>query len=197
MGFLFPMESSGQEIEEDLGWYCFRAWTRREHVAAVSVEARHRLEVFAPRLSILKKTRMGTKRFIEPLFPGYLFVRCRLALDLRRILATEGVTGVVRYGDRVPGVPPELVVSLRESINPTGVCAIEPPELRPGLQVRLTEGALHDFPATILSLESGKDRVVVLMEFLGRQQELRISRDRLWVEGDNPRERVGLGLRKH
>ncbi len=191
------MEPIGETADEHLSWYCFRARTRREHVAAASVEGRHGLEVFAPRLSILKKTRTGKRRFIEPLFPGYLFVRCHLARDLRKIQATEGVTGVVRYGDRVPGVPPELVMSLREAIDPTGICVLGSPELRPGLQVRLTEGALHDFPATILSLESGKDRVVVLLEFLGRQQELRISRDRLWVEGDNPRERLDLGLRKH
>jgi len=174
-----------QQISEGEGpfWYCFRSKVRREKMAATAVRVRQGRMTFAPTISILRKTRQGKKRFVEPLFPGYFFAQCRIDEDLRNLLATEGVTGVIRYGERIPVVPDAAMEALRETFSQgEDPLEIGDPELKPGMKVRLLEGAFHDFPAEILAIESGSQRVVLLLEFLGRQTQIRVSADRLWVE---------------
>lgn len=176
-------EEEGGETDDGLYWYCFRSKVRREKIAATAVRVRQDRAAFAPTISILRKTRHGKKRFIEPLFPGYFFARCRIRDDLRNLLATEGVTGVIRYGERIPVVPDTAMEALRERFadgeDPLEIAA---PELKPGMKVRLLEGAFHDFPAEILAIDSGSQRVVLLLEFLGRQTQIRVSTERLWVD---------------
>ena len=57
-------------------WYCARTQPKHEHIAAAGVARKLDLEVFHPRLRIEKATRRGVVRFVEPLFPCYIFVRC-------------------------------------------------------------------------------------------------------------------------
>ena len=58
------------------GWYCARTKPKHEHIAAAGVVSRLDLEVVCPRLRVERPTRRGVVRLLEPLFPGYLFVRC-------------------------------------------------------------------------------------------------------------------------
>lgn len=103
----------------DEAWYCFQALTKREHIAAELIRAELQLPVFCPRISYNKATRRGKVRFVEPLFPGYLFLKGDLREHFRRISAVQGVRRLVSYGDRVPKVPESFIAELKSRIGDT------------------------------------------------------------------------------
>ena len=56
------------------------------------------------------------------------------------------------------------------------------PELEPGDEVRISGGAFHGLQAVIQRVMPGKERVAVLMDFLGRQTTVQVERHLLVVE---------------
>ena len=78
------------------GWYCVQAQPKREHVAARLLRLQAGLQTFCPRLAFHKHTARGKVRFVEALFPGYLFVYSDdLAEVYRQLKATKGVRDLV------------------------------------------------------------------------------------------------------
>jgi transcriptional antiterminator RfaH len=148
------------------------------------------MPVFCPRITYFKKTRSrGRTRFTEALFPGYLFVRCVIGERFRHLLAIEGVSGVVRYGDAFPTVPEDFVGELKERL--TGECReVNDPVLSTGSEVVVTEGPFADLRAVISGLVPARERVRVLLEFLGRQIKVEVAFDSVIAADPRPRERV-------
>ena len=64
-----------EPTQEPREWFCLRTQTKREHIAAAILSRMSALEVFCPRISQVKRTRTGKKRFVEAMFPGYIFAK--------------------------------------------------------------------------------------------------------------------------
>ena len=56
-------------------WFCLKAQTKREHIAADHVRQIPGTAVFLPRVRFQRKTVRGLAWFTEALFPGYVFAR--------------------------------------------------------------------------------------------------------------------------
>src|SRR5216117_1854773 len=56
-------------------WFCLRAQTKREHLAAIGLRKQYQITCFAPRLRMRKLTRRGAVWFVEAMFPGYFFAQ--------------------------------------------------------------------------------------------------------------------------
>jgi transcription antitermination factor NusG len=104
---------------------------------------------------------------VQPLFPGYVFVRadCRVALGSWRVL---------RMGDgETPStVPQDIVAELRAREGRDGIIRPDPPrrrKYRAGQMVRATSRSLLSGLTGIVASMSGEDRVRVLFELLGRK----------------------------
>lgn len=106
---------------------------------------------------------------LRPLFPRYLFAGVdRGAMPWRPILSTFGVTDIVRAGDEPAPVPAEIVAAIREREAAGEFDRIDPRRsLRLGDLVRVTTGALENMIGKLVELRD-QDRVVVLLELLGR-----------------------------
>ena len=105
------------------------------------------------------------------------------------MLAIEGVSGVVRYGDAFPTVPDGFVGELKERL--TGECReVNDPVLSAGSEVVVTEGPFADLRAVISGLVPARERVRVLLEFLGRQIKVEVALDSVIAADPRPRERV-------
>jgi transcriptional antiterminator RfaH len=106
---------------------------------------------------------------LRPLFPRYLFAGVeRATMRWRPILSTHGVTDVVRAGDEPTPVPAEIVALIRERENAGAFDRSDSwRPLRPGELVRVTVGAFQDMVGRLVELPD-RDRVVVLLELLGR-----------------------------
>ena len=97
-------------------WYCVKAKTKREHIAASVLQSRANLEVFCPRITITKKTVRGPKPFTEALFPGYLFCRFNFDKDFRLVNSSQAVTGIVKFGKRTPTIPDATMHQLMAAV---------------------------------------------------------------------------------
>jgi transcriptional antiterminator RfaH len=106
---------------------------------------------------------------LRPLFPRYLFAGIdRASMRWRPILSTFGVVDIVRAGDEPAVVPSEIVAMLRAREEAGDFDRLNPKHSLPlGKLVRVTAGAFEDMVGMLVELRD-QDRVVVLLEWLGR-----------------------------
>jgi transcriptional antiterminator RfaH len=172
------------------GWYCFKALPKKEHIAARLIRHEAGLEALCPRITYFKKTRRGKVRFVECLFPGYVFVRADLVIAYRHIRSIQGIRDVVAFGDRLPQVPEAFIDELKQRLDEENLKAIPEPVVKPGQEVTITEGPFRNWQAIVSGEVDARQRVALLLDFLGRQMEVRVKTRDLMVDTDEPKGRV-------
>jgi transcriptional antiterminator RfaH len=165
-------------------WYCARTQPKHEHIAARDLVARLGLEVFNPRLQMERATRRGVVRVIEPLFPCYLFVRCHLAEQVEMVRYATGISSLVHFGSRIPTVSDEIIEDLRQCFESEEPMAVRDP-LRVGSEVRVAEGSLLGSQGIVVRLLPAKQRVQILLDFLGQTTLAEVDRKSLIVEDES------------
>lgn len=163
-------------VSEDAAWFCLRSKTKREHIAAAFVDQQCGIEVFAPRIPIWRKTRHGRKVFVEALFPGYFFARFAWSESGRRILGTQGVTGIVRFGPNIPEIPDTVIRDIRLAVSEVQSSDETGSGLEEGAIVEILAGCFKGTVAKVQHAAHGTDRVSVLIEFLGRSLTVSVNR---------------------
>ena len=162
------------------GWFCVRTKPKSEHIAALHLQKFANLdEVFCPRIRYEKSTARGKVWFVEALFPGYIFAKFDLAADLRTVNATNAVSGILRFADKYPMIEDATIASLRKEFpeEANSVRIIEQ-EICEGDEVVVTGGSLEGLHTIVTRLKS------VLMEWLGEEREVEVSRDLLSKPGE-------------
>ena len=171
-----------------LRWFCLRAQPKHEHIAAAQLRKDAAIEVYLPRIRFRRATRQGSAWVTEALFPCYLFARFDWPASLRRVHHARGVREVVHFGDRWPTVPDEAVEQLRQQLGDKEVHQI-PDALAGGETVRIVEGPFKDLLAIVNQPQPARQRVAVLLDFLGRQTCVEIDLEAV-VKETNPRDGI-------
>ncbi len=154
-------------------WFCLKTNPKHEHLAAMALRQILQVSCFAPRIRFRKATRRGLVWFVEPLFPGYLFAHFPY-LDLhRQVEHSPRVTGIVRFGERVAVIGEAMLDQLRDTIG-TEETIVFNPEVKTGEQIKIAEGAFQGLEAVVTQLLPARERVKVLIDFLGRPIEAEI-----------------------
>lgn len=156
-------------------WYLVRSKRARENTAKSQLE-RQGYEVYLPRFVQTIKQRGRWRERIAALFPSYLFVRVDEEHQaLAPIRSTVGIANVVRFGPRLATVSDELVRSLKDSADvETGLHRLKPPALpATGSRVTVSAGPFDGLEG-IYERECGEDRVMVLLNLLGRQTRVQL-----------------------
>lgn len=168
------------------GWFCVRSRPKSEHIAARNLrQFAHLDEVFCPRIRYEKPTRRGKVWFVEGLFPGYFFARFDLALDLRAVCAAPGVTGVLHFADQYPELEDGFIAGLRgEFPEEDSAIRVIHPQIVPGDEIVVTEGAMKGLQTVVTRLVGGGDRVAVLLEWLGQEREAEVALRSVTRPGD-------------
>ena len=169
-------------VVSDAAWYCVRSQPRHEHIAAAHLRRNRQLEVFSPRIRFRRSTRRGPVWVTEPLFPSYLFTRFNWKRLLPDVQHTTGVAGVVHFGALWPTVPDQVIASLRAAVDHEETRVIEE-MLEVGDEVQVFSGAFHGFSGVVARLIPARQRVAVLLEFLGRQTLVEVDRALLKKSG--------------
>jgi len=167
-------------------WYCLKAQTKREHIAADHVRQIEGVEVFLPRIRFQRKTTRGPVWFNEALFPAYFFARFDFEQQFRQIHHANGVRGVVHFGDRWPSVPAESIAELQSALGPESIHVVSDP-LVEGEEVEIAKGAFRGLKAVVTKVLPARERVQILLEFLGRQTAAEIAVIEVIREGDQRR----------
>ena len=132
------------------GWFCLRTRPKHEHIAAAHLRKIANVEVFLPRIRFQRHTRQGAAQVTEALFPNYLFAHFDLTAQLRVVQATNGVSGVVHFGQRWPVIEPTSIAALRQLVG-DGELRTIPSTLQPGDAVTIVTGALQGWSAVSAS----------------------------------------------
>lgn len=164
-------------------WFCLRAQARREHTAAANLERRVGVEVFAPRLR-MRRARGGlVATLAEALFPGYVFARFEYPAQLRHVVSTAGVAGVVAFGGEPPPVADGVIDFLRAQIGQAAPGAATP-WVAEGEWVRIVAGCFRQAEGRVLRVDPRTERVCLLLSLLGRTVQVSVFAHQL--ESLNP-----------
>jgi len=174
--FAIPLRTSC-----DPAWYCVRTQPKHEHIASGGLQRKLGLEVFHPRLRLERATRRGVVRVTEPIFPCYIFVRCRLDEHLDEIRYVTGVSNLVHFGRRIPILPDEVIDELRQCFQAEEPLSAQD-RLFPGAEVTVAEGAFLGFRGVVVRLMPARQRVQILLDFLGQTTVAEVERNSLTLE---------------
>jgi transcriptional antiterminator RfaH len=111
---------------------------------------------------------------MEAMFPGYIFAQFHYSAQHRQVQHVPGITRVVGFGDRVGVIDLATVEHIRQAAGEEEV-VVYSPELQVGDAVQIAEGAFQGLEAVITQLLPAKERVKVLLEFLGREVHAEIA----------------------
>ena len=163
-------------LSEDGAWCCLRSQPRHEHVAAANLRRHSDIQVFNPRIRFKRATRRGPVWVTESLFPSYLFARFDWSTMLRDVMHTFGVAAVVHFGPFWPTLSEAVMGELRDMVGGDELRVIGS-TLKVGDQVEIAGGAFDGFRGVVTQIMPARERVAVLLDFLGRptKTEVKIS----------------------
>ena len=166
--------SSNESVSES-SWCCLRCRRNQETLTASHLRTLFGVEVFCPRIRFRQVSRKSRIWVSEPLFPGYFFAK----LDPRGLARTNGVSGVVKLGDRYAVLTEAVIRKLKYETRATETgdmrSAFEPGERWSGLD------EIVDSPdIIILEILSGRERITLLLEFFQQQAGGQLTHDNLF-----------------
>lgn len=141
-------------------------------------------EVYLPQYLKLRRHARQTAEVARPLFPRYLFLRQPdgETLNVRAARMAGGVVDLVRMGDRIPRVPDRLIAEIRSREDAHGHVKLGRRPFNPGDRVRLVAGSMCD-QIGLFECREDAQRVIILIDLLGRQVRTRVSADSIAPEG--------------
>lgn len=161
-------------MPKHVAWFCLRSQQKHEKIAAGHLAQIEDVEVFNPRIRFRRSTKQGPVWVTESLFPNYLFARFDWRTSLARVHYAPGVKNIVHFGTRWPTVPDEVIEELRANLD-SGELHVVDTDLQPGDRVELSGGVFHGLKAVVTQVMPGRERIAVLMNFLGQQTMIEVS----------------------
>lgn len=155
-------------------WYLVYTKPRQEEVAQTNL-VRQGYGVYLPLVQESRKRQGRRTVMVEPLFPRYLFIHLDTHTDnWGPIRSTLGVASLVRFGQEPANLPDELIDFLKVREGDAGLHEWAELSYRAGDKVRVAEGAFHGYEGILLARNS-RERVIVLLDILGRQIRTRVD----------------------
>ncbi len=160
-------------------WYLIYTKPFKERVVEQGLQ-RQSYEVYLPLIQQPRRQRGRWIEVIDPLFPCYLFVRLRPGYDnIGPIRYTTGVRNMVRFTGEPAIVPDHIIESIKQTADHnTGLHHSKGPLFEPGNKVIIDKGPLTGLQGIFLA-ETGQERVVILLEMLGRENRVTVERNLL------------------
>lgn len=170
---------------EGLAWYCLQSRPKHEHIAASHLRQVAGLEVFCPRMRFKRLTVRGQMSVTEALFPGYLFARFDFQAMHRQVRYSSAVVKILQFGSVYATVDDSVLDSLRSRAADAEILTVSP-EVNAGDEVRIAEGAFRGLEVVVTQVLPARERVMVLLEFLGRTMEAEVRRPSLMPKLRHP-----------
>jgi transcriptional antiterminator RfaH len=171
----------GGALPASCAWYVAYTDARQEDTARLNLE-RQGFDAYLP----LYKTRKRVPRkdgsvirteVFEPMFPRYMFFRpANERQSISPAHSTRGVSSIVRFGVQFALIQSAVIDAIRQQESLRNALDLSMAStLRPGTRVRVTAQAFEGLEGLIHAVSA--QRIVVLMEILGRQARLKVSPD--------------------
>lgn len=139
------------------------------------------IEAYLPLSAEIRPSGRRDSKQYWPMFSGYIFARRRDEIDCA-FPSIYGIIGPVEFGGRPARVDEEIILELRQRETSAGVIDLAEEclkSIQPGDQVKIAGGPLAGFIGKLARL-NGRERAVVLLEFLGnKRQEVEVPSSHL------------------
>ena len=160
-----------------LRWYAVQTHLRAEEKALFNL----RRQGFESYLPLYLKRRLHARRVDwvpAPFFPGYLFVGMYVDKSRwRAIRSTFGVSRLICNGDAPTPVPEGIVEEIKSREDDGGLIILATEgSFRKGQEIQIAGGPL-DTLSGIFECIDAKERVIILLELMGRQIRARLPLD--------------------
>jgi transcriptional antiterminator RfaH len=170
-------------MKTDFGsrWYVAQTHPHSEAKASVHLR-RQGFPIYLPRYLKQRRHARSIETIAAPLFPGYLLVSIDLTTQRWvSIDSTFGVRRLVRDGDRPAAVPQHVIDALKHREDARGFVQLNRrPGFSPGDKIRVVGGAFCDSIGLYEGL-SGRERVAILLELLGRKVRIVLDTETIEV----------------
>ena len=187
---MFPQTHS--QATEDC-WYVVHCKPGKELLAESLLRESLDLPTYLP--TVLSRLRGTVKKV--PFFPGYLFVSAAPTQShLTRIRAIPGVLRVLDFGNGPLPVPRTVVKAIMdrlEALNAVG--GLPQHNFKLGDTVWLKSGPFRGLQAVFMGPMTPSARVKILLQFLGRLNEVKVDLEDLTRTQDDPAPRRHRGTR--
>ena len=149
-------------------WYLIKTKPRQEKKAKQNLENQGYV-AFCP------ITKINNKLVI--LFPSYLFVQLNeKTQNFSPIYSTKGVSYFVKFGLNFAKVPTSVIEFIKTNQHITAEKLKDLNKFKPGDKVQISDGAFKNWIA-IFKCYNSDERVILLMNLLGREQSLNIKEE--------------------
>lgn len=179
-----PDPTPESDPPEDFKWRVLRAKPKGEHLAAQYLR-REGFEAFCPRLRHQKKTTRGPVWFVEAMFPGYIFCKFSVRDSLRHVVSTAFVSQALTFMYDAGSVTEGVILDLKREFDEKEIITVKT-SIEPGEAVDIADGPLRGSSAVVSHVMPGKERVRILLEFIGGLQEIEVPLLSL-ITGRDPR----------
>jgi transcriptional antiterminator RfaH len=155
-------------------WFCIKSKPRQEAVAAKQLQNLGEVEIVFPRV---RRTRRGHEKnqvVVEPLFPGYLFIKFMPEDYHGSVRSTRGVLHLVSKNGQAVAVDPKVITEL-QALGPEGILSLLDAELKLGSKIKVIRGIFAGSEGEVVKLANPQKRIAVLMSLLGSEQAVELS----------------------
>ncbi len=156
-------------------WYVVNTKPRNEDRAAMNL-SNGGIEVLAPKLKLRKFKEGKFVHVVEPMFPGYIFVRFHPVDEFRMVKYARGVKTIVQFGGRIIPLQDEVIEFIRTKLE-NGVASVEKQKIGKGEKVLIKDGPFKGFSGIFEDELDGKERVAILLEGVNYCAKMEIDRD--------------------
>lgn len=160
-------------------WYVLQAKPRQE-ARVVRHLARSAIPTFLPFVEVGRRRAAGSAKYLEPLFPGYVFVALppigRAPAGWNAVNWTPGVLRILSVGATPVAVPQGFIRAIEERIADYGFVRL-PSKFANGMKVRVRGGSFDGVEAVFDQPLSRRGRVRVLLQLLGQPAPVELDED--------------------
>jgi transcriptional antiterminator RfaH len=110
---------------------------------------------------------------VEAMFPGYLFAKFVYLIQHRAVESAHGVRGIVHFRDRLATLPEHTIAALQTRAGAEEIVTVDS-SIKIGQPVQIIEGPFQGLEVLVTQLLPAKERIRVLLNFLGRSLEMEI-----------------------
>lgn len=157
-------------------WFCLKSKPRQESVAVRNLKAVGNIDIFFPRIRRTRRGHEKNKEVVEPLFPGYVFIKFNPEDLHGTVKSTRGVLHLVSKNNKAVEVDNKVIDELK-ALGPEGVLSMLDEELKVGAKIKVIRGIFAGSEGEVLKLATPQKRIAVLLTLLGAPQSVEMPMD--------------------
>ena len=130
---------------------------------------------FMPKLLVTRSHARKIEKVLRPLFPGYIFININVDKSYREVKNIIGVKGIISSGNSPSCVPKTVINDIQSYTDNKGlVYKWKVSNYKIGQEVKIKDGIFKGNIGSFCGMSS-KDRVSILLAFLGSEVRVSIS----------------------